>query len=104
MIRPGRTTAAQSSTGPLPVPWRVSRGFLVTGLSGKTRIQSLPPPRAERGLARGPGGGLGRGAWARRLGACDGRLGGGAARRAAAGGGLLAGGGARRGHALGDDV
>src|SRR5690606_33762637 len=40
--RPGLTTATQPSTLPLPLPMRTSRGFLVMGLSGKIRIQSLP--------------------------------------------------------------
>src|ERR1700677_3475305 len=40
ITRPGRTFAAHSSTLPLPPPMRTSRGFLVTGMSGKTRIQS----------------------------------------------------------------
>src|SRR5580700_8354183 len=42
-IRPGCTTATHSSGLPLPEPMRVSAGFWVTGLSGKTRIQTLPP-------------------------------------------------------------
>src|SRR3989442_9040709 len=42
-IRPGFTTATQSSGFPLPLPIRVSAGFFVTGLSGKMRIQILPP-------------------------------------------------------------
>src|SRR3989454_398685 len=42
-MRPGLTTATHSSGLPLPLPIRVSAGFLVTGLSGKTRIQILPP-------------------------------------------------------------
>ena len=43
MIRPGLTTATQYSGLPLPEPMRVSAGFCVTGLSGKIRIQTLPP-------------------------------------------------------------
>src|SRR5947207_7793556 len=43
MIRPGLTTATQWSGAPLPEPIRTSAGFLVTGLSGKTRIQIRPP-------------------------------------------------------------
>src|SRR5213080_3681003 len=43
MIRPGFTTATHSSGFPLPLPIRVSAGFFVTGLSGKIRIQILPP-------------------------------------------------------------
>src|SRR6266849_922997 len=42
-MRPGFTTATHSSGFPLPLPIRVSAGFLVTGLSGKIRIQILPP-------------------------------------------------------------
>src|SRR2546428_14082689 len=42
-MRPGFTTATHSSGFPLPLPIRVSAGFLVTGLSGNTRIQTLPP-------------------------------------------------------------
>src|SRR5687767_11767724 len=41
--RPGFTTATHSSGLPLPLPIRVSAGFFVTGLSGNTRIQTLPP-------------------------------------------------------------
>ena len=43
IMRPGLTTATQWSTAPLPEPIRISAGFLVTGLSGKMRIQTLPP-------------------------------------------------------------
>src|SRR2546427_406848 len=42
-IRPGLTTATHSSGLPLPLPIRVSAGFFVTGLSGNTRIHTLPP-------------------------------------------------------------
>src|SRR5712691_2386154 len=42
-MRPGFTTATHSSGLPLPLPIRVSAGFFVTGLSGKIRIQTLPP-------------------------------------------------------------
>src|SRR5678815_5565280 len=42
-MRPGFTTATHSSGLPLPLPIRVSAGFLVTGLSGNTRIHTLPP-------------------------------------------------------------
>src|SRR5687768_2424246 len=42
-MRPGFTTATHSSGLPLPLPMRVSAGFLVTGLSGKMRIHTLPP-------------------------------------------------------------
>ena len=41
--RPGLTTATQPSGLPLPEPMRVSAGFLVIDLSGKTRIQIWPP-------------------------------------------------------------
>src|SRR5579883_2508690 len=41
ITRPGLTTATQTSGFPLPEPMRVSAGFLVTGLSGKIRIQTL---------------------------------------------------------------
>ena len=37
------TTATHPSGEPLPFPMRVSAGFLVIGLSGNTRIQTLPP-------------------------------------------------------------
>src|SRR5689334_17253333 len=50
--RPGLTTATQWSGAPLPEPIRVSAGFFVTGLSGKTRIQILPPRLTERVIAR----------------------------------------------------
>ena len=46
------TTATQWSGAPLPEPIRVSAGFLVAGLSGKTRIQILPPRLTERVIAR----------------------------------------------------
>src|SRR5262245_44260789 len=42
-MRPGFTTATQNSGLPLPLPIRVSAGFLVTGLSGKMRMKILPP-------------------------------------------------------------
>src|SRR3990172_9943663 len=51
-MRPGRTTATHSSGLPFPLPIRVSAGFLVTGLSGNTRIQSFPPRLMNRGIAR----------------------------------------------------
>src|SRR3954463_7041756 len=38
----GRMTATQDSSGPLPLPMRVSSGFLVYDLSGKIRIHTLP--------------------------------------------------------------
>ena len=49
--RPGRTTATQCSGLPLPEPMRVSAGFWVTGLSGKTLIQTLPPRLMWRVMA-----------------------------------------------------
>ena len=51
MMRPGLTTATQNSGAPLPLPMRVSAGFLVTGLSGNTRIHILPPRLIERVMA-----------------------------------------------------
>src|SRR5580704_9617292 len=50
-IFPGRTTATQWSGAPLPLPIRVSAGFLVTGLSGNSRIQILPPRFTKRVIA-----------------------------------------------------
>src|SRR5512134_2287322 len=41
--RPGFTTATHASGLPLPFPIRVSAGFLVIGLSGNSRIHTLPP-------------------------------------------------------------
>src|SRR6266487_3104087 len=43
MIRPGFTTATHPSGFPLPFPIRVSAGFFVIGLSGNSRIHTLPP-------------------------------------------------------------
>src|SRR3989454_850010 len=43
MILPGFTTATHPSGFPLPFPIRVSAGFLVIGLSGNSRIHTLPP-------------------------------------------------------------
>lgn len=40
---PGFTTATQYSGAPLPLPIRVSAGFLLTGLSGNIFIHTLPP-------------------------------------------------------------
>src|SRR5260370_10692718 len=51
-MRPGRTTATQPSGLPCPEPIRVSAGFLVIDLSGKTRIQICPPRLPWRGIAR----------------------------------------------------
>src|SRR5207244_1122403 len=42
-MRPGLTTATQISGEPFPFPMRVSAGFLVSGLSGKTRTHTRPP-------------------------------------------------------------
>src|SRR5664280_1472591 len=50
-MRPGLTTATQNSGLPLPEPMRVSAGFWVTGLSGNTRIQTLPPRLTWRVMA-----------------------------------------------------
>ena len=50
-MRPGLTTATQRSGLPLPEPMRVSAGFSVTGLSGKTLIQTLPPRLMWRVMA-----------------------------------------------------
>src|SRR6185312_11189459 len=50
-ILPGRITATHSSGAPLPLPIRVSAGFLVIGLSGKRRIQTLPPRLMKRVIA-----------------------------------------------------
>src|SRR5438552_2363820 len=47
-MRPGLTTATHSSGLPLPLPMRVSAGFFVTGLSGNTRIHTLPPRLRQR--------------------------------------------------------
>src|SRR3954447_16513140 len=44
-IVPGRTTAAQNSGSPLPLPMRVSSGIDVIDLCGKTRTYSRPSPR-----------------------------------------------------------
>src|SRR5262245_14217802 len=49
--RPGLTTATQRSGLPLPDPIRVSAGFCVTGLSGKTLIQTFPPRLMWRVMA-----------------------------------------------------
>src|SRR5262245_53516720 len=51
MIRPGLTTATHSSGLPLPEPMRVSAGFWVTGLSGNSRIHTLPPRLMWRVMA-----------------------------------------------------
>src|SRR5688572_16922554 len=50
-MRPGLTTTTQPSGAPLPLPMRVSCGFLVIGLSGNTRIQILPPRLIPRAIA-----------------------------------------------------
>src|SRR4028119_2046586 len=49
-MRAGLMTHTHSSGAPLPLPIRVSSGFLVIGLSGKMRIQILPPRLTWRGL------------------------------------------------------
>src|SRR5580704_16626969 len=51
ITRPGFTTATQRSGAPLPLPMRVSAGFLVNGLSGKMRIHSFPPRLMNRVMA-----------------------------------------------------
>src|SRR5205823_8851163 len=51
ITRPGLTTATQPSGLPLPEPMRVSAGFAVTGLSGKTLIHTLPPRLILRVIA-----------------------------------------------------
>src|SRR5215218_7840832 len=51
ITRPGLTTATQPSGLPLPEPMRVSAGFLVKGLSGKTFIQTFPPRLILRVIA-----------------------------------------------------
>src|SRR5882757_2965981 len=51
MMRPGFTTETHFSGAPLPLPMRVSAGFFVNGLSGKMRIQSLPPRLMKRVIA-----------------------------------------------------
>src|ERR687890_1954807 len=43
ITRPGLTTATYASGLPLPLPIRVSAGFLVTGLWGKMLIHTFPP-------------------------------------------------------------
>src|SRR5262245_18692282 len=48
---PGRITATHCSGAPLPFPIRVSAGFLVIGLSGNRRIQTLPPRLMKRVMA-----------------------------------------------------
>src|SRR5581483_4809184 len=48
---PGRITATHCSGAPLPLPIRVSAGFLVIGLSGKSRIHTLPPRLIDRVIA-----------------------------------------------------
>src|SRR5271157_4424215 len=50
-IFPGRITATHCSGAPLPLPMRVSAGFLVIGLSGNSRIHTLPPRLIDRVMA-----------------------------------------------------
>ena len=51
LFRPARTGATQWSGAPLPLPIRTSAGLLVTGLSGKIRIQMRPPRLTWRVIA-----------------------------------------------------
>src|ERR1700733_1083950 len=51
MMRPGFTTATHFSGAPLPLPMRVSAGFLVKGLSGKILIHNFPPRLMKREMA-----------------------------------------------------
>src|SRR3569833_2166954 len=51
-MRPGWIGATQNSTPPLHAPIRTSMGFLVIGLSGNTRIHSLPPRLTKRVMLR----------------------------------------------------
>src|SRR5690242_3478411 len=50
-MRAGLITHTHSSGAPLPLPIRVSSGFLVMGLSGNTRTQILPPRLMKRVIA-----------------------------------------------------
>src|SRR5438094_2128254 len=50
-MRAGLITHTHSSGAPLPLPIRVSSGFLVIGLSGKMRIQIFPPRLTWRVMA-----------------------------------------------------
>src|SRR5256885_1913601 len=45
-------TTTQPSGAPLPLPMRVSAGFFVADLSGKTRMKTLPPRRTKRVITR----------------------------------------------------
>lgn len=51
-MRPGWMRTPHHSTPPLPLPMRTSMGFLVTGTSGKTRIQRRPTRFMWRVTAR----------------------------------------------------
>src|SRR6266853_2208700 len=51
-IRPGLILQTQNSGAPLPDPMRTSAGFLDTGTSGKTRIQTRPARFMWRVMAR----------------------------------------------------
>src|ERR1700690_2622774 len=51
-MRPGLILATQYSGAPLPEPMRTSAGFLETGTSGKTRIQTRPARFMWRVMAR----------------------------------------------------
>src|SRR5688572_6539394 len=52
MILPGMISHTKYSGLPLPLPMRTSAGLRDTGLSGKTRIQILPPRLMWRDRAR----------------------------------------------------
>src|SRR4051794_33441517 len=49
-IRPGRTTHTHSSGAPLPLPMRVSCGFLVIGFCRDTRTPVLAARFVKRGV------------------------------------------------------
>src|SRR3954465_14009202 len=54
MTRPGRTTHTHCSGAPLPLPIRVSCGFLVIGLAGPPRTPISPPRLMKRVIATRP--------------------------------------------------
>src|SRR5688572_23410272 len=53
-MRPGLMTMTHWSGAPLPLPMRVSCGFLVMGLSGNMRIQTRPVRLMKRVMAMRP--------------------------------------------------